>query len=383
VKSKTILKTSEYVNYGHPDIMADCLSNALVDAYIRYDPQAKCGLETLIKNETIVFGGELSIREPENCRVNVEGIVKWIIHDLGYTKSNGLDPNSIKVINLIGKQSREINNMVVREDGDLGAGDQGICWGFSTKDTDVGMPLDLYIAKLLINKVNNIEGLGPDIKSQVSVEYFENKKVIKNILISTMHDEKISLSELRNSLTILIPEFLKEENLDQYLDNNTIIKINPFGSFILGGSYADCGVSGRKLVVNQYGSSCEIGGGSLNTKDPTKVDLSGALACRYMANNVLNAGNFDEVRVNLAYIIGDPQPSALRIIIKQGDNTSDLNQEIVQKLKSHFPITPKQIIDKFDLYRPIYYNLAKNGYFGNSSYPWEQLDLVEKIKYLF
>ena len=387
-------RTSEYVSAGHPDKIADAISDKLLDSYIKNDPYCKCGLETLIKDNIVVLAGEVSTSSKEI--INVEEMVKNVIRDLGYSKEKHLDPDSIKIINLIGKQSVEINKAVVKDDGEIGASDQGVMFGFATNQTPNFMPLDIFIAKVVLNDVLNdkafirqdgVSLVGPDAKSQVTLIEENGIKYIDTILISTMHSESLPLEILRASIKLSILDSINKNNLSKYLNNETKFQINPANSWHIGGSVSDCGLTGRKIVVDAYGGGTDyqcVGGGAFSGKDGhTKVDRSAAYLCRYLSINILNAGDFDEVQTQISYMIGIAEPASLRITTKKNGIEKVFDEDLINKIKSIFPITPKQISNHFSLYRPIYYQTAKYGHFGISSYPWEQLDKVEELKKLF
>jgi len=375
--------TSESVACGHPDKLADQISDALVDAYISIDPNAKCGIEVMIKDNHVVLGGEVTAEG--NLDIDFLEIIKDVLIKAGATKEKGLDPESIDLINYIGKQSPEINHAVVKDDGSIGSGDQGIVFGYACNTTPNYMPLDLYIAKLLVNGVIEIDGLGSDAKSQVTL-FLENEEFkIDSILISTMHRKDISLDKVRTIVNEFILKTLDEYNLTKYLTKDTKIHINTAGSWYVGYSYSDAGLVGRKIVCDTFGGcngKIPVGGGSLSSKDGSKVDRSGPMACRYIAKNIVVASGYAEVHVGLSYMIGVADPSSIRITYKKDiwdDTEHYFTEEMINVIKQIFPLAPKAIIDKFDLRRPIYYNLAKNGHFGIDSYSWEQLDKVDEL----
>jgi len=374
--------TSESVSAGHPDKLADQISDAILDEYLIRDPYVKAGIETMIKDNIVILGGEISTSYKES--LNIEKIVKHVIKTAGYTKEKYLDPESIKIINLLGKQSLEINKAVVKEDGELGAGDQGIMFGYACNEAPNYMSLDIYIAKSLLDEILTIDGLGPDAKSQVTI-FKDNRdiKYIDNILLSTVHDSNINLYELRLLINDYIDTFFNKYNLQNYLMPHTKIIVNPAGEWHIGGSVSDCGLTGRKIVVDAYGGNCPVGGGAFSGKDSSKVDRSAAYLCRYIAKNIVAANILDECKIQLSYMIGVPEPSSINISGKINSTDINFNENQINLIKEIFPMTPKQIIDKFDLRKPIFYNTARYGHFGIDSYPWEQLDKVEELKNLF
>ncbi len=376
--------TSESVAKGHPDKIADQISDALLDAYLRLDKETKAGIETMIKDNVVVLGGEICLTDEALRGVNVENIVKDVIRSIGYNKENHLDPDTIKIINLLGKQSPEINGAVVKSDGEIGSGDQGIMFGFATNETDNYMPLDIHLAKYLLNHVVVGGIFGPDAKSQVTILEEDGVKSIDTILISTMHSPLVDIDQVRKGLTGLITDLLsKNDKYSKYLTNNTKIFINPAGTWNIGGPVSDCGLTGRKIVVDQYGANCPVGGGAFSGKDGSKTDRSAAYLARYMAKNIVATGYYSEARVELSYMIGVADPSSIRIVVKNINNEElVLDEGITSKITSLFPLTPSKIIERFDLKSPIYYSTARYGHFGIDTYTWEQLDVVDKILHI-
>jgi len=378
-----IFKTSESVSYGHPDKLADWISEQLLYEYTLNDENVKTGIEIMLVDKIAIIGGEINTNSDKI--LNIEEIVKNVIKEAGYNKENYYDPNSIKIINLIGKQSPEINKAVVK-DNDIKSGDQGIMIGYAINDTSNYMPLDLYIAKLLINNVIKLNGLGPDAKSQITIVEENKEKYIDTILISTMHSKDITLNDLRNTLKSNVILWLENNNLSQYLKNETKWLLNPSMEWYLGGPQADTGLTGRKIVVDQYGGNSVCGGGNLNGKDFSKLDRSGTYAARYIAKNLVAANIFEECKVQLSYAIGIAEPVSIRVFGKKDKYSNyeiDLNEKEIEIIKTIFPLTPNQICNKFDLKHFKYYQTGKNGHFGIDSYPWEQLDKVEELKNLF
>ena len=369
------LITSESVSCGHPDKVADQISDAILDAYLTLDPNAKVAVETMVKDNCVVLGGEIT----STHTINYENIIKAVIEDIGYHDANhGFYFNNVTIINLIGKQSPEINSAVLQNgEESLGAGDQGFMTGFATNETETYMPIGMYVAKKLADYVYNLH-LGPDIKTQVTIEEWPNFKRIHTILVSTMH-RTFTLEELRTKLT----KFIYDNNMElqddifALIDKETNIVINPAGSWYIGGPVADCGVTGRKIVVDQYGPYNPVGGGAFSGKDPSKVDRSGAYLARYVAKNIVAAGFADKCAVEIAYIIGVAKPASLNINTF-GQYSNEWLEDIVSRI---FPMTPSSIISHFDLKRPIYLDSSR-GHFGNDTMPWEKLDMVEQLKAL-
>lgn len=385
--------TSEYVSYGHPDKVADQISDALVDAYIEQDQNTRAGIETMIKDNIVVIGGEVNT----NANIDVEHIVRNSINNVGYPSSHKLSGNDIKIINLIGKQSQEISKGVDKEECNcIGAGDQGFMVGFASNETNEYLPLGVYLARQICNAVCKIEGLGPDVKTQVCVEYGDRKPIVKSITVSSMHTEDYTVEKVRELINNTIStnhiglnnvmndeihyEYIKDKNIDYFINVN--------GSWNVGGPISDCGVTGRKIVVDQYGGYCNVGGGSLSSKDMSKVDRSGAYMCRYLAKNIVDAGLADTAKVELSYVISEPQPCAIKVELTNPAETSltDLSYQIEKYITDNIDLTPKGIICRFfpNGIKPIFYNTARNGHFGFNNvdewYPWEKTDLSDDLR---
>lgn len=373
---------SEYVSKGHPDKIADQVSDAILDECLRQNPDTRAGIEVLIKDNTVVLGGEVTT----NAIVDYDGISKDVIDSLHFPESHGLNRENIKVINLIGKQSQEINNGVDQSDDVIGAGDQGFCVGFASNETDVFMPLGIYLAKKICTYVASRSDLtlGPDTKAQVIVEYDDegNAVCLKSILVSTMHQN--SLDEVRKQVCDIIlgnSMGIEESVFDRYIkDNADIITVNPCGSWHIGGPVSDCGVTGRKIVVDQFGGYANVGGGNLHGKDMTKVDRSAAYMARYIAKNIVAAGIAATAKVELSYMIGLPEPSSMNIELT---NAKVDVEKLKAWLRENVSCTPKAIINRFEGTSPKYHNTAINGHYGvngnDEMYPWEKLDLAEII----
>lgn len=374
---------SEYVSKGHPDKMADQVSDAILDECLRQDPNTRAGIEVLIKDNTVVLGGEITT----NAMVDYDNIAKDVIDSLHFPDSHGLNREIIKVVNLIGKQSQEINSGVDQGDDVIGAGDQGFCVGFASNETDVYMPLGIYLAKKICTYVASRSDLtlGPDTKAQVIVEYDDNGNAVclKSILVSTMHQNE--LDEVRKQVRDIILSNsmgIEESVFERYIkDNVDIITVNPCGVWHIGGPVSDCGVTGRKIVVDQFGGYANVGGGNLHGKDMTKVDRSAAYMARYIAKNIVAAGLAATAKVELSYMIGLPEPSSMNIELTK--SKVDV-KELKAWLREQVSCTPKAIIDRFEGTVPKYRNTAANGHYGvngnDRMYPWEQLDLVGQLQ---
>lgn len=392
--NNTKIITSEYVSYGHPDKVADQISDALLDEYLTQDRDTRAGIETMIKDNVVVIGGEVK----SNATIDIENVVRSTIDTINYPESHNLRGDNIKIINLIGKQSPEISNGVDRDDCDcIGAGDQGFVVGMASNETNEYMPLGVYVARQICKSVPLVEGLGPDVKTQVCVEYGARVAKIKSIIVSTMHSEDLNVEEVREIINELIKsnrvginnvmdgdiffKYIKDKDIDYFINVN--------GEWNVGGPISDCGLTGRKIVVDQYGGYCNVGGGAFSGKDMTKVDRSGAYMCRYLAKNIVDAGLADEAKVELSYIISEPQPCAIKVELKNGFETpiANLDKQIEKYIKENIDLTPKGIIDRFFPcgINSIFYNTARNGHFGysyNSTYyyPWEKTDFSNNLR---
>ena len=392
--NNTKIVTSEYVSYGHPDKVADQVSDALLDDYLTLDSNTRAGIETMIKDNIVIVGGEV---KTEATNVNIEQTVRNVLDLVNYPDSHKLHGNDIKIINLIGEQSQEISKGVDRDDCDcIGAGDQGFVVGFASNETNEYMPLGVYIARQICKGVTLVDGLGPDVKTQVCVEYGARVPKIKSIVVSTMHSDAFDIENVRRIIDNLIKtnrvgvnNVMDDEVFFRYIkDKNIDYFINVNGKWVIGGPISDCGLTGRKIVVDQYGGYCNVGGGAFSGKDMSKVDRSGAYMCRYLAKNIVDAGLADEARVELSYVIGEPQPCAIKVELKNAHTTpiANLDKQIEMYIKEHIDLTPKGIIERFFPcgMKPIFFNTARNGHFGYNDnttlYPWEKLDLSDKLR---
>lgn len=375
------LIASEFVSFGHPDKIADQIADAILDAFLRKDENARTGIEVMVKDNIVVLGGEVN----SIAKVDYDEIVRNVYSRLSFPQNHHLQPHEIKVINLIGKQSEEIHNGVDKEE-EIGAGDQGFMVGYASNETSVLMPLGYQMAKTICNYVANQDLWGPDTKSQVIVEYNDKNEAIGiyNILVSTMH--QCSLECVRDGVEIAIKNNLV--GLDEHIYNKFIkdkyikIDVNPCGSWQIGGPVSDCGVTGRKLVVDSYGGYCNIGGGNYSGKDFSKVDRSGAYMARYLAKNIVASGFCDKCRVTLSYMIGVAEPCSVEI-------DANRNQELVPQLKkwiaNNVDLTPKGIIKRFKNNIPSFEICSRAGHFGfNDMFglifrKWEMEDISQLI----
>lgn len=375
------LFTSESVTEGHPDKMADQISDAILDYIIQKDKKARVACETLLSNGFGVIAGELKT----TAYVPMQDIAREVVREIGYTDAvYGFDYRSAGILNGIGEQSPDINQGVDREDGEIGAGDQGLMFGFACKETQTLMPLPIYLAHRLTEglaqarKSGSLPFLRPDGKSQVTIRYEDNKPVcIDTIVISTQHSPEVKYEHLRDSV---IEEIVQKVIPAQYLQNNITYHINPTGKFVIGGPQGDAGLTGRKIIVDTYGGSCPHGGGAFSGKDPSKVDRSGAYIARYIAKNLVAADVCDKATVQLSYAIGVVEPISIYI---NTHGTSKLSSHEIEKcVRKVFKLTPKGIIESLDLLRPIYQKTATYGHFGRElpEFTWEKTDKKDEIR---
>lgn len=380
--SEYSLFTSESVSEGHPDKMADQISDAVVDAIIKDDPHARIAVETMVKTGMAIVAGEVRT----STYVDLEDLIRDVILDIGYNSSDvGFDGASCAVLNAIGKQSSDIA-MGVDEgtNKDLGAGDQGLMFGYATNETDVLMPAPIYYSHRLVErqaklrKDGSLPWLRPDAKSQVTLRYENGKPVaIDAVVLSTQHSPNIKLAELREAV---LEEIIKPVLPSEWLHKDTLFHINPTGNFVIGGPVGDCGLTGRKIIVDTYGGMARHGGGAFSGKDPSKVDRSAAYAGRYVAKNIVAAGLADRCEIQVSYAIGVAQPTSISI------NTFDTNKvseaKIEELVRKHFDLRPQGIIDMLDLRRPIYRDTAAYGHFGrdNPNFSWEKTDKAAALR---
>ena len=380
--------TSESVTEGHPDKICDQISDAVLDAILSSDPEARVACECSCCTGLILVMGEITTK----CYVDIPSIVRKTVEEIGYTRAKfGFDAETCGVITSIREQSPDIamgvnSSIEHRESGDLadqiGAGDQGLMFGYATDETPEYMPMALTLAHKLterlsfVRKQNILDYLRPDGKSQVTVEY-DGKKVkrIDAVVVSTQHSESVSTEQLREDIKREVIEAVLPKEL---LDENTKYYINPTGRFEIGGPHGDSGLTGRKIIVDTYGGSCPHGGGAFSGKDPTKVDRSAAYMARYICKNIVAAGLAKECTLELSYAIGVAKPLSVFI---DTDGTGVIpDGEIADIVNKEFDLRPYSIIKTLDLRRPIYRKTAAYGHFGRSEFPWEKLDRVEDLK---
>jgi S-adenosylmethionine synthetase len=374
--------TSESVSEGHPDKMADQISDAVLDAIIKDDPHSRVAVETMVKTGMTIIAGEVRT----NTYVDLEEVVRNVITGIGYDNSDvGFDGNTCAVLNAIGKQSNDIAQGVDAADNkDIGAGDQCLMFGYATNETDVLMPAPIYYSHLLVKrqaevrKNGTLPWLRPDAKSQVTLRYDQGKPVaIDAVVLSTQHSPDISLADLQEAVRAEIIEPILPA---EWLHAGTQYHINPTGQFIIGGPVGDCGLTGRKIIVDTYGGMAHHGGGAFSGKDPTKVDRSAAYAGRYVAKNIVAAGLADRCEIQVSYAIGVSEPTSISIDTYGTGKLSD--DEIVNLVREHFDLRPRGLIEMLDLRRPIYQPTAAYGHFGREeeNFTWEKIDKVALLK---
>ena len=375
------LFTSESVSEGHPDKVADQISDAILDAYLKQDPNSRVAVETMVTTNLVVLAGEVR----SEGAFDVDPIVRNVIRDIGYDDpAIGFDADSVKIYNVIGEQSGDIAQGVDNGE-EQGAGDQGMMFGYACSETPELMPLPLHTAHRLVLTLAHIRKqerlmpyLRPDSKSQVTVEYDDDgvtPRRYHTVVISTQHDDVVSREQIRHDVrTILLPRVLKR---DLY-DDDLILHVNPTGRFVSGGPEADAGLTGRKIIVDSYGGRGAHGGGAFSGKDPSKVDRSAAYAARHVAKNFVAAGLADSIEVQIAYAIGVAEPVSIHV---DSAGTSQYNSEYLTSIvRDVFDLRPRAIIERLKLLRPLYRNTAAYGHFGRSEFMWEDLDAVATLQ---
>ncbi len=381
----THLFTSESVSEGHPDKMADQISDAVLDAILSKDPNpenARVACETMIKTGVAIVAGEITTE----AWVDLDELVREVICDIGYTSSRvGFDGSTCAIMSLIGKQSSDIAqgvDRVTREE--QGAGDQGMMFGYATNETDVLMPAAITYAHRLVQRQSEIRRsnvlpwLRPDAKSQVTLRYEDGKVVaIDAVVLSTQHDPDIEYNKLQEAV---MENIIRPVLPEKWLHKDTRYHINPTGSFVIGGPVGDCGVTGRKIIVDTYGGAARHGGGAFSGKDPSKVDRSAAYAGRYVAKNIVAAGLADRCEIQVSYAIGVAEPTSISV---ETFGTGKVPEErIVELIRNHFDLRPYGIISMLDLVRPIYRKTAAYGHFGreDEDFTWERTDKAEELR---
>ncbi len=380
--SEINLFTSESVSEGHPDKMADQISDAILDALLKEDPRSRVACETLIKTGMVLVAGEITTE----AYVDIEDIVRGVVNDIGYDNADsGFDGHTCAVINAIGKQSPDISQGVDdSDDHEQGAGDQGLMFGYASNETDVLMPAPITYSHRLVKRQSEVRKNGtlpwlePDAKSQLTFRYVDNKPVsIDAVVLSTQHKDSVSNEELREGV---FEEIIKPVLPEEWMTKETKIFINPTGRFVIGGPVGDCGLTGRKIIVDTYGGMARHGGGAFSGKDPSKVDRSAAYVARYVAKNIVAAGIAERCEIQLSYAIGVAEPTSISVETFGTGKIS--NTEIVKIIREHFELRPKGLIKMLDLIRPIYRNTAAYGHFGREDLElsWEKTDKAATLK---
>ncbi|MEZ5489839.1 MAG: methionine adenosyltransferase [Gammaproteobacteria bacterium] len=377
------LFTSESVSEGHPDKMADQISDAILDALLTIDPRSRVACETLIKTGMVVLAGEVTT----DANIDYEALVRKTVNEIGYNNTeSGFDGGTCAVINALGKQSADIAMGVDEtEDHEQGAGDQGLMFGYASNETDVLMPAPITYSHRLVKrqaevrKNGTLPWLQPDAKSQITFRYEDGRPVaIDAVVLSTQHREEINMNVLQEAV---MEEIIKPVLPAEWIDKNTKYFINPTGRFVIGGPYGDCGLTGRKIIVDTYGGMARHGGGAFSGKDPSKVDRSAAYVARYVAKNIVAAGIADRCEIQLSYAIGVAEPTSINV---ETFGTARISEaRITELVREHFELRPKGLIRMLDLIKPIYQQTAAYGHFGREeeSFSWEKTDKAATLKH--
>ncbi len=375
--------TSESVSEGHPDKMADQISDAILDAFLTEDSESRVACEALVKTDLVVVAGEIT----SNAKPDIEKVVRKVINDIGYDNDDvGFNGSKVEFINAIGLQSNDIAQGVDEGSGtdeNQGAGDQGLMFGYANNETDVLMPAPITYSHLLVKKQAEVRKSGllpwlrPDAKSQLSFDYENDKPIhISAIVLSTQHNPEISHEELEEGVR---KEIIEKVIPSEWISNETKIYINPTGRFVIGGPVGDCGLTGRKIIVDTYGGMARHGGGAFSGKDPSKVDRSAAYAGRYVAKNIVSAGLADKCEIQVSYAIGVSEPTSISI---NTFGTGKVSEEEISKIVSHnFELKPKELIQMLDLKNATYQKTAAYGHFGreDENFSWEKVDKSDEI----
>ncbi len=380
--AQTSVITSESVSEGHPDKVADQISDTVLDAVLRQDPEGRVACETLVKTGLVLVAGEVTT----SAQIDVEALVRETVKSIGYDNPDvGFDGDTCAVLTALGKQSADIAMGVDGSDRrEQGAGDQGMMFGYATSETDVLMPAPITYAHRLVQRQSELRRQGalkwlrPDAKSQVTIRYEGNRpSAADTVVLSTQHSPEVSQAEVKEAV---IEEIIRPVIPAELLRNDTRFLINPTGRFVIGGPVGDCGLTGRKIIVDTYGGVARHGGGAFSGKDPSKVDRSAAYACRYVAKNLVAAGLAERCEVQVSYAIGVAEPTSINV---DTFGTGVLDDERLGILvREHFDLRPRGIIEMLDLLRPIYAQTAAYGHFGReeSSFTWERTDRAEALR---
>ena len=375
--------TSESVSEGHPDKLSDQISDAILDAFLAEDPKARVACETLVKTDLVVVAGEIT----SSANPDLEKVVRNVINEIGYDNDAvGFNGDKVEFLNAIGKQSLDIAQGVdegAGEDLDQGAGDQGLMFGYATNETEQLMPAPIHYSHLLVKKQSEVrkneklKWLRPDAKSQLSFDYDSNgnPSAITAVVLSTQHDGEVSQDDLKEGV---MEEILKPVLPSNLVNKETKFFINPTGRFVVGGPVGDCGLTGRKIIVDTYGGMARHGGGAFSGKDPSKVDRSAAYAGRYVAKNIVAAGLADKCEVQISYAIGIAKPTSISVNTFGTGKISE--EQILSLIREKFDLRPKGLIAMLDLLKPIYQETAAYGHFGREQFPWEKIDKIEELK---
>ena len=384
--SQSYLFTSESVSAGHPDKVCDQISDAVLDAYLELDADSRVACETMIKNNMVYIAGEITSKGSPD----LESVVRKTIKEIGYDNDDyGFNGDNCEFTNLISEQSPDISQGVTEGEGEnleQGAGDQGLMFGYACNETDSLMPLPIDLSHRLVKqqadvmKSGEINWLRPDAKSQVSVIYSDNGKKIEGlsaIVLSTQHDEDVSQEEIKSEV---MSKIIKPIVPEEWLLDSTDIFINPTGKFVIGGPVGDCGLTGRKIIVDTYGGMARHGGGAFSGKDPSKVDRSAAYASRYVAKNIVAAGWADHCEMQVSYAIGVAKPTSIHVETFNSEKIS--KDEIINIVETRFDLRPKNLIEMLDLKKPIYLPTAAYGHFGRTDIDlsWERTDKAQALK---
>ena len=380
-----LLFTSESVSEGHPDKVSDQISDALLDAFLADDPQSRCAIETLCTTGLVVVAGEVT----SETYVDVQDVARQTVKDIGYTDpALQFDAQSCGVLTSIHAQSPDIARGVDDADGEQGAGDQGMMFGYATREDEATlMPRALMLAHGLVRRLADVRKgsalmpyLRPDSKSQVTVEYEDDDRTVRRVhtvVVSTQHGPDVALAQIEADVREhVLPDVLPAD----LVDDDLVLHVNPTGQFVIGGPHGDAGLTGRKIIVDTYGGRGAHGGGAFSGKDPSKVDRSAAYATRHVAKNLVAAGLCDEALVQVAYAIGVAEPVSVRVDTAGTAQSGLTDARLAEVVKQSVDLRPRAIIERFDLKRPIYRPTAAYGHFGRPDFPWEQLTLVEALK---